>query len=61
MMVEPSKDMEEVYELLLSLENFLLEKLKPGKEICDVYKAAMEFLKEKKPDFMKYVVTANFG
>jgi nucleosome binding factor SPN SPT16 subunit len=61
MMVEPSKKMEEVYDLLLTLENFLLEKLKPGVLICDVYRAAIDCLKEKNPDLVQYIITANFG
>lgn len=60
-MVEPSKEMEDTYELLLNLENYLLENLKPGAQICNVYKSAVEFLKEKNPDFFKYFVIANFG
>ncbi|KAI6182216.1 FACT complex subunit [Aphelenchoides bicaudatus] len=61
MMVEPSKDMEDIYEFLLNLENFLLENLKPGTMICEVHKLAVDFIKEKKPDLLKYITTANFG
>lgn len=61
MMVEPTKEMEEVYEFLLSLETLLLDNLKPGRRICDAYTAAVDYIKEKKPELMQYIVSTNFG
>lgn len=61
MMVEPTKEIEEIYELLLGLETILLDNLKPERRVCDVYLAAVAFIKEKKPDLFKYIVSTNFG
>jgi nucleosome binding factor SPN SPT16 subunit len=60
-MVEPTKEMEDVYEFLLSLETCLLDNLKPGRRICDAYTAVIDYIKEKKPDLMQYIVSTNFG
>jgi nucleosome binding factor SPN SPT16 subunit len=61
MMVEPSKELEEVYELLLSVEQILLENLKPDTRICDSYKLAIDHVKENKPEMLQYFVKANLG
>lgn len=61
MMVEPSKDIEGVYEFLLTLETNILENMKPGRRVCDVYTSAIDFIKEKKPDLLQYITTTNFG
>jgi nucleosome binding factor SPN SPT16 subunit len=61
MMVEPTKEMEEVYEFLLSLENVLLDNLKPGRRVCDAYNAAVGHVKEKNNDWYQYITSTNFG
>ncbi|KAI6244064.1 FACT complex subunit [Aphelenchoides fujianensis] len=61
MMVEPTSEMEEIYELILSAQNVLLEHMKPNTRICDSYRATLDFIKEKKPELVQYLVKSNFG
>ncbi|MFH4974936.1 hypothetical protein AB6A40_001645 [Gnathostoma spinigerum] len=61
LMVDPSKELEENYEILLVVENAVIEALKPGKKLCDAYTAGIEALKEKKASLVDNLVKNNFG
>ena len=60
MLVDPSQEVQDMYNYLLSLEELITNKLQPGVKLCDVYNAAMDNVKEKKPDFADKI-TKNFG
>ncbi|VDM37361.1 unnamed protein product [Toxocara canis] len=61
MLVDPSKELEENYEILLVVENAIIEALKPGAKLCDVYAVGVNALKEKKPSLMDNLIKNNFG
>ncbi|PAV23533.1 FACT complex subunit SPT16 [Pyrrhoderma noxium] len=54
--VDPTKDQEAVYALLVSLQAELLHKLKDGVVARDVYLHALSYIKEKKPELEKHFV-----
>lgn len=58
-LIDPTKEQEQNYELLLQVQKKVIESIKDGAVCSDVYKAAVEFVKEKNPDmeqrFMKNV------
>uniref|UniRef100_A0A0A9XBE9 FACT complex subunit n=1 Tax=Lygus hesperus TaxID=30085 RepID=A0A0A9XBE9_LYGHE len=59
-LVDPSEKVQENYNFLLELEEELLKALTPGKKLCDVYNAGIEFTKKNKPGLMDNL-TKNFG
>uniref|UniRef100_F1KS40 FACT complex subunit n=2 Tax=Ascaris suum TaxID=6253 RepID=F1KS40_ASCSU len=61
MLVDPSKELEENYEILLVVENAIIEALKPGAKLSDVYAVGINALKEKKPALMENLIKNNFG
>lgn len=61
MLVDPSSSLEENYETLLVVETAIIEALKPGKKLNEVYTIGLEKLKEKKPSLMNNLVKNNFG
>ncbi|KAI6232490.1 FACT complex subunit [Aphelenchoides besseyi] len=61
MMVEPTGEMESIYELLLAAQDVLLKSLTPGTRICDSYRAVIDYIKEKKPDLVQHLVKTNLG
>jgi hypothetical protein len=61
MMMMPTPLMEQLYELLLSTEQVIIDNLKPGKRICDAYTAGLDHFKAEMPDFIQYLVKSRFG
>lgn len=61
MLVNPSKELEENYEILLVMETAVIEGLKPGKKLCDVYALGLNAIKERKPILLDNLLKANFG
>lgn len=59
-MVNPSDAVQENYSFLLELEEELLKNLKAGTKVSDVYESGVEFVKNKKPQFVDNL-TKNFG
>lgn len=60
MLVDPSKELEEAYESLLVIQNAIIEALKPGKKLSEVYSAGLEAAKNK-PKISDHLVKNNFG
>ena len=60
LMVMPTPLMEELYELLLTTEAAVIEALKPGTPISAAYEAGIKHFKERKPDYVQYLVKS-FG
>ncbi|KAI3413953.1 hypothetical protein GPALN_011424 [Globodera pallida] len=60
LMVMPTPLMEELYELLLTTETAVVEALKPGAPMSAAYEAGIQHFRDKKPDFLQYLVK-NFG
>ncbi|VDK28471.1 unnamed protein product [Anisakis simplex] len=61
MLVDPSKELEENYEILLVVENAIIEALKPGAKLSEVYTVGINMLKEKKASLMDHLIKNNFG
>lgn len=61
LLVEPSKELEEAYELLLDAELAVIEALKPGKALSDAYQAGIDVISQKKPELMQYLIKNSFG
>ncbi|ETW85685.1 hypothetical protein HETIRDRAFT_424855 [Heterobasidion irregulare TC 32-1] len=60
--VDPDKEQESIYNLLLSLQTELLSKMKDGVTARDVYQHALAFIKKKNPDLEKHFVkNVGFG
>lgn len=60
MLVDPSKELQEAYESLLVIQNVIIEALKPGKKLNEVYTAGLEAAKDK-PMILDHLVKNNFG
>ncbi|KAH7889938.1 FACT complex subunit SPT16 [Phlebopus sp. FC_14] len=54
--VDPSKEQEEIHNLLLSLQSELVREMKDGMTARDVYQRALEYVKEKSPQLEKNFV-----
>ncbi|KZT03503.1 FACT complex subunit SPT16 [Laetiporus sulphureus 93-53] len=54
--VDPSKEQEAIYSLLLSLQAEVLAQLKDGAIARDVYNHALSYVKDKKPELEKHFV-----
>ena len=54
--VDPSKEQEAIYLLLISLQAELLTTLKDGAVAREVYNHALDYVKEKKPELEKNFV-----
>lgn len=52
--INPTKSQEQNYEALLSLREKVFDSLKVGAKACDVYKAAVSFIKSKAPKLEKH-------
>ncbi|XP_022794769.1 FACT complex subunit SPT16-like isoform X2 [Stylophora pistillata] len=62
MLYEPSQEQQDNYDLLLTTVDVILDKLRHGVKLCDVYNAALEHVTEKKPDFQaNFVKNVGFG
>ncbi|KII88934.1 hypothetical protein PLICRDRAFT_175186 [Plicaturopsis crispa FD-325 SS-3] len=60
--VDPSKEQESIYNLLLSLQTDLLSAMKDGVSARDVYQHALSYVKEKRPALERnFVKTVGFG
>ncbi|KDQ13142.1 hypothetical protein BOTBODRAFT_66895 [Botryobasidium botryosum FD-172 SS1] len=61
-LVDPTKEQEQIYQLLLSLQSELLSKLKDGTPARDVYLHALNYVKGKRPELEKnFVKNVGFG
>lgn len=60
MLVDPSQELQEAYESLLVIQNTIIEALKPGTKLSEVYAAGLEVAKDK-PVVMDHLVKNNFG
>ena len=60
-MIEPTSEMENIYEILLAAQTALVEKLKPGTRICDAYAAALDVIRDRKPELLSKIVKSNLG
>jgi len=60
MLVDPSQDVQDIYNYLITLEELIMGQLKDGVKLCDVYKAAMDNIKKEKPAIADKI-TKNFG
>ncbi|KIJ17069.1 hypothetical protein PAXINDRAFT_9925 [Paxillus involutus ATCC 200175] len=54
--VDPSKEQEEIYNLLVSLQSEIVREMKDGKTARDIYQHALEYVREKKPVLEKNFV-----
>ncbi|EJD05718.1 FACT complex subunit SPT16 [Fomitiporia mediterranea MF3/22] len=54
--VDPSKEQETVYALLVTLQSELLHKMKDGVPARDIYMHAITYIREKKPELEKHFV-----
>lgn len=61
MLVDPSKKLEEDYEVLLEVESAIIEALRPGRKLREVYEIGLKTLKDKKPMLVENLVKNNFG
>lgn len=59
MLVDPPKDLENAYETLLSVETTIIEALKPGKKLSEVYASGIEAIKDK--PIAENLLKNNFG
>ena len=60
MLVDPSQSLQDTYTYLLSLEELIIDKLRDGVKLCDVYKSAMDNVKKEKPEILDKL-NKNFG
>ncbi|XP_065583558.1 FACT complex subunit spt16-like [Artemia franciscana] len=60
MMVNPSEEMQKNYEFLLSIEDKILDLLKPGTKLSEVYEKTVEFVKKEQPKLVEKL-TKSFG
>jgi nucleosome binding factor SPN SPT16 subunit len=60
--VDPKKDQEENYKVLLAVHDCVIKSLKPGVKLSEVYDTAVNFLKKKKPALVdSFVKSLGFG
>ncbi|KAG0040989.1 FACT complex subunit spt16 [Podila clonocystis] len=61
-LINPKKAQEKNYEFLLDVQRKVLESMKDGTKIKDVYNRAIDFIRNKKPELeKKFVKTLGFG
>lgn len=61
-LINPKKAQEKNYEFLLDVQRKVLESMKDGVKIKDVYNRAIDFIRNKKPELeKKFVKTLGFG
>jgi len=61
MLVMPTPLVEELYEILLTTEQAIIDTLKPGKLISNAYESGLQHFKSKKPDYLQYLLKTSFG
>ncbi|KAG1853256.1 FACT complex subunit-domain-containing protein [Suillus tomentosus] len=60
--VDPSKEQEAIYNLLLSMQSEMLKEIKDGVSAREVYQRALDIVKKEKPELEKnFVKNAGFG
>uniref|UniRef100_A0A1I7YJM3 FACT complex subunit n=1 Tax=Steinernema glaseri TaxID=37863 RepID=A0A1I7YJM3_9BILA len=57
----PSKELEETYEFLVSVHETLIKAMKPGVRVCDAYEETLKFVATKRKDLVDKLVKVNFG
>merc|ERR1719445_2443894 len=60
MLVDPSSSLQDTYTYLVTLEELIIDKLRAGTKLSDVYKAAMDNVKKEKPEIAEKL-NKNFG
>ncbi|XP_059470913.1 FACT complex subunit spt16-like [Neocloeon triangulifer] len=60
LLVNPSDEIKELYEIVLDLQEIVLKHLVPGAKLSDVYTAGVKFIKQRKPDMVDRFTT-NWG
>ena len=60
MLVDPSSSLQDTYTYLVALEDLIIDKLRAGTKLSDVYKAAMDNVKKEKPEIAEKL-NKNFG
>ena len=60
MLVDPSQSLQDSYTYLLSLEELIIDKLRDGKKLSEVYKSAVDNVKKEKPELLDKL-HKNFG
>ncbi|OAF70902.1 FACT complex subunit SPT16 [Intoshia linei] len=60
LMVSPNDKMVQDYEFLVNLQEFLMEKIRPGKMLSDIHKEAMKYANDNRPD-LSNKLTPSFG
>ncbi|KRX92343.1 FACT complex subunit spt16, partial [Trichinella pseudospiralis] len=62
LLVEPNKQLQDVYELLLDVELKIMESLKPGVKLSEVYGYAEDLVRVRKPQYLEYLTkSVGFG
>lgn len=61
MLLEPSDELEKQYETAMAMEAAIIEALKPGAVLKDVYEAGIKFLKSKDAKLVDKLTQAPFG
>jgi len=62
MLYEPAEEQQDNYNLLLATLDVILDKLRHGVKLCDVYNAALEHVTKQKPDLQaNFVKNVGFG
>ncbi|GFU78575.1 FACT complex subunit SPT16 [Trichonephila clavipes] len=62
LMVNPTKEQEELYNFTLSLQEEVMQKLQHGVKLCDVYSAAVAFVEKNRKELLdKMVKNLGFG
>ncbi|VDP32074.1 unnamed protein product [Soboliphyme baturini] len=62
LLVDPSQELQDLYSLLLDVEQKVIDCLKPGSKLCDVYAAAVEVLRDNRPELIeKFTKNVGFG
>lgn len=60
--VDPKKEQEETYNLLLKVQQLILKKLKPGVVLKEILQTAQKFIADKNPELeKKFTKTCGFG
>ena len=60
MLVDPSQEVQDLYTYLVDLEDLIINKLRDGVKLSDVYSAAMANVKKEKPEIVDKI-NKNFG
>uniref|UniRef100_A0A7E4VLK0 FACT complex subunit n=1 Tax=Panagrellus redivivus TaxID=6233 RepID=A0A7E4VLK0_PANRE len=61
MMIEPADDLEVNYESMMAMEAAIIEAMRPGAVLADVYQKGIDFLKERAPHLVDKIAPGPFG